>query len=125
MGGVSKGGGIVYSGLMDVWSLIGFVVISWLGGAVAGAVALILGGAGSLRVLARRLNVLEERQDTTEDRLTSEVKKRASEKGVSARRTAAQVTKEAEEVLEDNRNRPLGLVGRPSTMDRPSVARVK
>jgi len=106
--------------MVDPWLVIGYLLIAFIGGAVTGAIALILGGAGSLRVLAKRLNILEERQDDLEDNLGREVKKRASRKGVEARRTAKEVEEEAQQVLRlvDN---PIGLPSNPQRSQRPST----
>jgi len=108
--------------MLNIWTLIGFVVISFVGGIVTGAVALFLGGAGSLRVLAKRLNVLEERQDDLDDRMVREVKARAGKKGVEVRRTAAEAEEEAQKVL-SLVDHPIGTQSDPSRPRRPSVFR--
>lgn len=108
--------------MLNLWTLIGFVVISFVGGIVTGAVALFLGGAGSLRVLAKRLSVLEEREDELEDRLVREVKARAGKKGVEVRRTAAEAEAEAQEALRLVEH-PIGAQRNPSRSKRPSVIR--
>ena len=106
--------------MVDPWLVIGYLLISFIGGAVTGAIALIIGGAGSLRVLAKRLNVLEERQDDLEDNLGREVKKRASAKGVEARRTTKEAEAEAQAVLAAAGN-PIGLPANPHPSQRPST----
>ena len=106
--------------MVDPWLVIGYLLIAFMGGAVTGAIALIIGGAGSLRVLAKRLNLLEERQDELEDGLGREVKKRASAKGVEARRTTKEAEAEANAVLAAAGN-PIGLPANPYRSHRPTV----
>ena len=113
--------------MVDLWPLIGFFVISLIGGMITGAVALMLGGMGSVRVLRNRLEALESRQDDQADVLTREVKKRASRKGVEARQTIAEAEEEAQAVLAlvPTQTFPVGHpghVGRPSVIN-PSASR--
>jgi len=110
---------------MDLWSLLGYQLIALLAGAATGGLALLLGGAGSMRVLANRLDVLEERQDHTADRITTEVKKRASAAGVAKREQAASVEEEAKQLLELAGNGPHGLQLAPKAAERPSVIGLK
>lgn len=106
--------------MVDLWPLIGFFVISLMGGMITGAIALMLGGMGSVRVLRNRLETLESRQDDQADILNREVKKRASRKGVEARRTAAEAEEEAQQVLRMVGD-PLRLGDDPQGSRRPSV----
>ena len=106
--------------MVDLWPLIGFFVISLMGGMITGAVALMLGGMGSVRVLRNRLEALESRQDDQAEILTREVKKRASRKGVEARQTVAEAEAEAQQVLRLVEP-PLGPGGDPQGSRRPSV----
>jgi len=84
---------------MDIWSLLALQLLALAGGVLTGVGALLLGGAGSLRVLANRLELLEERQDHTDDRVTSEVKKRAAQVSVDKREAAKSVEDQATELL--------------------------
>jgi hypothetical protein len=104
----------------SLWLVTGFFVISLIGGMIVGAVALFLGGAGSLRVLAKRLNVLEERQDDLEDNLIREVKKRASAKGVEARKSTKEAHEEAQAVLRAAGG-SISLLDDPRGLKRPSI----
>ena len=106
--------------MVDLWPLIGFFVISLMGGMITGAVALMLGGMGSVRVLRNRLEALESRQDDQADILTREVKKRASRKGVEARRSVQEAEEEAQGVLRLV-NHPVDLLGDQQRPQRPSV----
>ena len=113
----------MYEHLMDLWTLLGFSAISVIAGGVTGAIALLLGGAGSVRVLAKRLETLEERQDDLGDRMTTEVKRRASlaAKDVREKRgTDADVISQAKLVLAEHEaaNPPQRA---PQARKRPSV----
>ena len=90
--------------MLDFWTIFAIFALSITGGAITGAVSLILGGAGSVRVLAQRLETLEGRQDDTSTRLTKEVRRRAGDIAADARRTHASdadVTADALRVLKD------------------------
>jgi len=100
---------------MDIWSILALQVVALLGGALTGGAALVLGGAGSMRVLTRRMELLEELADHTAERITSEVKKRASQAAVEKREKAASVEQQAAEIL-DAAKKPLS-----SPAKRPSV----
>lgn len=91
--------------MMDLWTLLGFAVVSVIAGGVTGAISLVLGGAGSLRVLVKRLETLEVRQDDLGDRMTNEVKRRASLAAKDARQQRgndADVISEAKRVLAEH-----------------------
>ena len=90
---------------MELWSALVIFLIALIGGALVGAASLALGGVGSLRVLLRRLETLEGRQDDLWDRMTTEVKRRVgldAQAGVRASKSAADARKEAAEVLAGN-----------------------
>ncbi len=106
---------------MEIWSILAFQLIALVGGAVTGALALLLGGAGSLRVLANRLNVLEERQDHTDDRLTTEVKRRAGQASAEKREKAATAEEQAQAVLSAAAQAGATPGGAPRAGKRPSV----
>ena len=68
------------------WSLIvAVLVVSLIGGAITGAVALAIGGLGATSVLRQRLAETSAAVERTDERITREVKKRAAESGVEAR----------------------------------------
>lgn len=95
------------------WSLIlAVLMVSLLGGALTGAVALVIGGLGVTRGMARRLGKLEDQTERTDDRITREVKTRAGLAAV-AKRSDADVKREAEALLSGNTQ--------PSAERRPSV----
>ena len=109
---------------MDLWTLLGFAAISVMAGAATGAVSLALGGAGSVRVLVKRLETLEVRQDDLGDRMTKEVKTRASLAAKDARHQRgndADVISEAKRVLAEHEaanppHRPAQARKRPSVI---------
>ena len=108
---------------MDFWLAFAIFGLSITGGAITGAVSLVLGGAGSVRVLARRLETLEGRQDDTSTRLTKEVRRRAGDNASDARRshgTDASVIADAKRVLAEHEaaNPPQRA---PQGRKRPSV----
>lgn len=111
----------MYVCVVDIWSILAFQLIALVGGVATGAAALLLGGAGSLRVLANRLELLEERQDHTDDRLTSEVKKRAAGVAVEKRSKAATVEEEARQLLIDDARSTKPFSDAPRAGKRPSV----
>ena len=107
---------------MEIWLSLVIFLLALCGGALIGGTALALGGVGSLRVLLRRLETLEGRQDDLSDKMTTEVKKRAGLAGVQAQkdaRTNADAVREAAEVLAANGQQ----LGPPTAADRrrPSV----
>ena len=106
--------------MVDLWPLIGFFVISLMGGMITGAVALMLGGMGSVRVLRNRLEALESRQDDQADILTREVKKRASQKGVEARMSVKEAEEAAQATLALG-NPQMSPYSDPRVPRRPSV----
>lgn len=65
--------------------LAGNLVVSVLSGVLTAGLILIVGGAGVLRSLHRRLLLVEERIEDTDTRITTEVKRRASKAALDAR----------------------------------------
>jgi len=95
------------------WSLIlAVLVVSLFGGAITGAVCLAIGGLGVTRNLSQRLGEVEDATERTGERITREVKTRAGLTAV-AKRTDADVKREAAEVLAGNQQ--------PHASRRPSV----
>ncbi len=102
--------------MVDIWLFLGLQLIALLGGAIAGGIALALGGAGglrSLRIAQKQLGADNERID---ERITREVKTRAS-LAAKATRTDAELTAEAQKAL--------GEVSVAPTNQRPSVASLR
>jgi len=82
---------------MEIWTLLGFVVVAVLSGAVTAGLAVLIGGVGGLSAVIRRINLLEHKVNDTDDRITKEVKTRAGLKAVEAkanRRSAEQIAQE-------------------------------
>lgn len=83
--------------MMEIWSFIGYLVVSVLAGTVTAGIALLIGGVGGLSHAVRRINLLEHKIDDTDTRITKEVKTRAALKAVEAKaeqRTAKQIAEE-------------------------------
>jgi len=96
------------------WSLIlAVLVVSLLGGAITGAVSLVIGGLGVTRRISRRIGKVEDAGELTNERLTREVKTRAGLAAV-AKRTDADVKREAQAVLSSDPQPP-------ASRQRPSV----
>ncbi len=72
----------------DIWYVIALQVIALVGGMLAGAVALAIGGAGGIRMLSKRLEIVENHTDDLGSRITKEVKSRAGTLGAAARKTS-------------------------------------
>jgi len=84
------------------WSLIAAVLlVALVGGAITGAVSLAIGGMGVLRGLGQRISDVESDTERTNERITKEVRVRAST-DVVAKRTDATVKAEAERLLATN-----------------------
>jgi len=95
------------------WSLIlAVLVVAFLGGALTGAVSLAIGGLGVTRNLSQRLGEVEDATERTGERITREVKTRAG-LAATAKRTDADVKREAEATLAGN--------SRPPATRRPTV----
>ena len=98
------------------WSLIvAVLVVSLIGGALTGAVALAIGGLGATSVLRQRLAEAEAAQERTDERITREVKKRAADLGVEKRDLKSAEAQAAEFMAENPPGRPQG---RPSVVAR-------
>lgn len=68
--------------------LLANLVVSVLSGTLTAGLILLVGGAGVLRQLHRRLLLVEERIEDTDERITKEVKRRAANKALEARDAA-------------------------------------
>lgn len=99
--------------MIDIWWLIGALVLSSVTGMVTAVAILFIGGLGVLKALTKRLELVEISQENLDRRLVTEIKARASLKGVEAR-TVAKST------LQDARDR-LSEEGSPARPTRPSV----
>ena len=75
---------------MDLWIVITIPLVSALTGLITTGVVMAVGGLGVLRSLNRRLLLVEERIEDTDTRITKEVKRRASDAAVEAKRTSAE-----------------------------------
>lgn len=98
----------------EIWLFLGLQAIALVGGAITGGIALALGGAGGLRSLRTAQKQVQQDLDRVDDRITREVKTRAS-LAAKATRSDAELTAEAQQRLGD---------GPPSLRSdqRPSVA---
>lgn len=95
------------------WSLIvAVLLVSLIGGAITGAVSLAIGGMGVLRGLGQRIADVESTTERTNERITKEVRVRASTDTIS-KRTDADVKSEAERLLAST---PSGASKRPSVV---------
>jgi len=98
------------------WSLIvAVLVVSLIGGAITGAVALAIGGVGVNRVLRQRISETEAAVERTDERITREVKKRAADIGVETREKKSAEAQAAEFMAQNP--------AAPSDKPRPSVVR--
>ncbi len=102
--------------LMDLWSLLALQAITLIGGFLAGAIALALGGAGGIKVLRTRQASLKDAVERIDERITHEVKTRAGRAAASAR-TDKDLTQEAHERM--------GAATPSQTGKRPSVANLR
>jgi len=82
---------------MEVWLIVAIPVVSALTGVLTAGLVMVIGGAGVLRALHRRLLSVEDRIEDTDTRITREVKRRAADKAVEAKRTTPE--REAAEYL--------------------------
>ena len=98
--------------MISIWSVIGLLVLSVLSGLACAVLMVLLGVQGVLLALRKRLEGLEIGLENVERRLTTEVKARASVKGVEARTEAKTLLEVASSHLseEGHSARP----GRPS-----------
>lgn len=101
------------------WSLIvAVLVVSLVGGAITGAVALAIGGLGATSVLRQRLAETQATVERTDERITREVKKRAAEVGVEARERKSAEAQAAEYMAQHGAQAPS-----VDASQRPSVVR--
>ena len=85
--------------MIDLWTFLAFQAISVAAGVTTAVVILVVGGAGGMRALSRRLVISEQRVEDVDARITSEVKKRASGAAQDARTKAKTAEEEVAEVL--------------------------
>lgn len=97
---------------MEVWFLIAIPVVSALTGLITTGVVMLVGGVGVLRHLNKRLMLLEDGMEDTNTRITKEVKRRAGEAGVAAKKGSAE--QQAEEHLRNLSSRQ--PAGRPKVV---------
>lgn len=98
--------------MVSVWWIVGLLVLSVLSGVATAVFVALIGGVGVMTALRRRIENVEISQENVDRRLTTEVKARASAKGVEAR-TAAKT-------LEEDARSRLDLVSVPTGPGRPS-----
>lgn len=96
-----------------IWISLAVLVVSVLSGALTAGLVMAIGGAGVLRAMHRRLVLAEERIEDTDDRISREVKRRAADKGVEARKVSAK--EQAEAYLSQV---PVAPTGKPSVIER-------
>ncbi len=101
---------------MNIWSLLALQAITLLGGIIAGAIALSIGGAGGLKVLRTRQASLKDAVERIDERITHEVKTRAGRAAATAR-SDKDLTQEAHERL--------GAPNPSPTSQRPSVTSLR
>lgn len=71
---------------MDVWSFIAIPLVGALTALITTGIVMTVGGMGVLSSLNRRLHLLEEQIEHTDTRITKEVKRRAADAAVEAKR---------------------------------------
>lgn len=84
----------------DFWSLLAIQAVAILSGVVTACLVLAIGGLGGIRALSRRLILAEERVEDTDQRITREVKRRAADAAVEARKASPK--EQAEKFLAEN-----------------------
>jgi len=99
--------------VVSIWFHIGLSVLSVVVGMAGAAAWALIGGVGVLSALTKRLEATESGMEHLDRRLTTEIKTRASVKGVEARQEAKSVQDEAR----------VRLAGEPAPakQQRPSV----
>ncbi len=98
--------------MISVWWVVGLLALSLCTGLATAVLMVVLGVQGVMVALKKRLESVETAQENLDRRLTTEVKSRASLRGVEARteaKTLAQVA--SERLLEVAHSAP---AGRPS-----------
>ena len=99
---------------MTIWELLGYLMVSIVSGVVTAAACVVIGGVGGLAVVIRRVNLLEQKVDDTDGRITREVKTRAAHAAVDAKRENLSAKQIAEEHLA---NKPPESHGRPTVVN--------
>jgi len=99
---------------MEGWFLAAIPLVSALSGVLTVGAIAALGGLGALRVLHRRIVLVEERIEDTDERITREVKRRAADKGVEARKSSPEAQAAAH--LAENAEAPSGRSKKPSVI---------
>lgn len=98
-----------------IWEVFAYLAAATVAGCLIAAVSGLVWGPGATRELSRRLENMENRLGDVDDRITSEVKKRAGEAGRAARkdaRTDADVVADAHQTLADPYAAPSVASGR-------------
>ena len=96
------------------WYLLAIQAIAILSGVVTACLVLAIGGVGGIRALTRRLILAEERIEDTDARITKEVKRRAADAALGARKGTPK--EQAEEFLA--KNPPAQPAARPTIVSR-------
>lgn len=91
-------------------------VVQVLSGVLTAGLILIIGGAGVLRALHRRLLLVEDRIEDTDKRITTEVKRRASLKALEARDAAPKSPQELAKEHLSNASSSTAPGGKPSVV---------
>ena len=99
---------------MTIWELLGYLMVSIVSGVVTAAACVVIGGVGGLAVVIRRVNLLEQKVDDTDTRITREVKTRAAHAAVDAKAENRSAKQIAEEHLA---NKPSESGGRPTVVN--------
>lgn len=87
-----------------MWEVAAYLGFAAVAGALISSISALVWGPGATRSLGRRLKIAENRIEDVDDRITSEVKKRAnvaSRESRNANRTDAELTTEALSTLGD------------------------
>lgn len=83
---------------MDPLLLSAMIIVACgLGGAVAGAAYLFIGGTGVARMLSNRITALEQQADSIDGRLSREVKRRAAQAATDSKHEAKSMKELADE----------------------------
>lgn len=111
-----------------MWEVAAYLGFAAVAGALISSISALVWGPGATRSLGRRLKIVENRIEDVDDRITTEVKKRAnvaSRESRTANRTDAELTAEALKALEDPFAPPEaggGRVRQGGTFPAPRVA---
>lgn len=80
---------------MEGWFLAAIPLVSVLSGVLTVGAIAALGGLGVIRALHRRIVLVEERIEDTDQRITREVKRRAADKALDSRQSSPKAQAEA------------------------------